>query len=296
MEKMREIEQKEQLKDFSNIEVKEILLEGTPRAVIMPTIHADINIWRESIREPYKNTLSLFKSEWGLSNLSPMGPDTVRPEIAEHFRMMELDEIVGILDSKDREVAKARSQLLMGYLLDSHLGLPDAPHNPHSGGWGGIMTNHAIRMTNHVLELAGCDELGLKRKYRGDDSLDGLYSAYEQKANIKAYDLNRLYSKYSPPEVTLKQIDKCCPDFIEELFKKEFEELPPFLQDAFFDLPSEEDSPDSWQPLSLALHLQLKTPTNSRSLKLSHGAIEVASACIGSMNRDYAGRAWWISK
>lgn len=297
MERLHETERKEQLKDFSAVEVQEVLLNGTSRAVIIPQMVTGICRRSGQLMEPARDEMSILRSDSGLSNYHPMGPDTLRPEIGEYFRMMHLDEIVDILESDQRDVSNVRSRLLTSYLLSSHLRLEEKPSpDPHNGGWGGIMTNHAIRISHSRLEMTELDKLAVKRKYRNDDSFEGLYPTQEDDVNAKVYDLSQLYSKYSPPKVTLKQIDKCCPDFIEELFKREFEDLPPFLQDAVFDLPFGEGDAMRWQPLSLALSLRIKKPAYGDSFNLSHSSVEVVSTCIGSTNQSYAGNAWFIDK
>lgn len=296
MEKMNEVEQKEQCKDLSNIEVQEVLLDGINRAIIMPQIVTNIRRRNGSFTDPAKDEVSIFKSDSGLSNYHPMGPDTVRPEIAEYFRMMHLDEIVSILESEQRDIANIRSQLLLSYVLGSHLRTTETRISPHNGGWGGIMTNHAIHISGSTLELVELDKLIVKSKFGGDDGF-GLYPTQRIGVDTKVYDLSRLYDTYATPYVTLKQLDKCCPNFTEELFKKEFDELPLFLQDAFFDLPLGEEESVQWQPLSIALSLKINQPKyNQESLNFTNGLIEIASTCIGSANQQYSGNAWFINK
>lgn len=291
-------ERKESFNHLKDIEIKEVLLGNEVRAVIMPNIHTDI-CRRTPLHEhnaPKQNTLSIFTSESGLSNYGPMGPDTLRKDVGEYFRMMNFEEMATILTSENSTLTYIRSQLLISYLLKAHIRDYDSlgkKKSFHDGGWGGIMTDHIVRLDQQHLYVSSWAEQQPKSQFSGDDSHTGFFVEKEQVEHTKIFNLERIFREYDPLQLSLKQVNKYCPDLVEELFGGEFEELPNFIQISTFDLPHGDIQPNQWQPLSLSLSLGSEKSIYSHSKQLNR--FNILGTCIGADGR-FAGRAWWISK
>jgi hypothetical protein len=150
-----------------------------------------------------------------------------------HFTLQEFTALLGLGFPKDRDRTPDEWQAteILGDFFTAIV--LERGINPQHRHWGrSIYLNHGLRLERETILVYD----------RPDGKVEKIYNPcpghrISDEVVPLSFSLERLFRRYNPNAVTLKELDKSNPDLVEHLFGREYEELPaPFLT-AQFELP-----------------------------------------------------------